>query len=343
MSLSPNLLNLQNRFRGALLGVLVGDCYGASFEFKPVEPTTLLEEIRNLMKSDKVVMKFTDDTAMTKSTCRSLLENKGFVASHLARAYSESFFKEPLRGYGQAVKTVFSQLRDSHYKKPFEPASQQFNGNGSFGNGAAMRCCGIALFAHKNKLDDRQTMELVENCSRITHTHLYGINGAILLVQAIRHVLTIEDDSLEENEFLDHMIKTMSSIEDKTNDYTFTEKLRTIKRVVEQLSITGKDVNQKDIVYLLGNDVSAQNSVPLAIYSFIRGNSKFNDSYKLDNEFLRTLHWSISCGGDTDTIGSMACALSGAYLGVKKITESLYNKCEGWEEMISLADKLILL
>lgn len=91
---------------------------------------------------------------------------------------------------------------------------------------------------------------------------------------------------------------------------------------------------------LLGNDVSAQNSVPLAIYSFLRGISKFTDSYRLDNEFMRTLHWAISCGGDTDTIASMACGLSGAYLSVSKLPENLYKKCENWQEMKDLADQL---
>lgn len=337
---APLIIHLQNKFRGALLGVLVGDCCGAPFEGRNVGANNLVNQLNDIMKSESDLLRFTDDTAMTKSTCRSLLKNKGLDPKHLAKEYSESFFREPRRGYGAAVQQVFSLLRSTQYQDPYGPAAKQFDGSGSFGNGAAMRCNGIALFAFKNKLNDRQLLDLTENCSRITHSHIYGVHGAILLVSAIKYVLNVDYDDLNETEFIDCLIKTMSQLEDKTNDYNYTNKLKTIKQVMEQISINGKDVTQREIVDMLGNDVSAQNSVPLAIYSFLRGISKFNDSYRYDNEFLRTLHWAISCGGDTDTIASMACGISGAYLGVDKINENLYKKCESWQEMILLADEL---
>lgn len=329
----------QARFRGSLLGVLVGDCFGAPFEGKSVDPTSLMAKIEELTKPDSKLLRYTDDTAMTMSTCISLVKNKGLKPAHMAQEYSESFFKEPKRGYGAAVKQVFLSLRDSNYRNPYEPAAKQFDGNGSYGNGAAMRCNGIALFAHKNRMNARQTAELVTDCSKLTHSHVYGINGAVLLVAAIKYVLSLDEDTFDENEFLDHLIKGMTDIEEET-DRMYTGKLKSIKRVVDQTSIAGIDVTQDEIVALLGNDVSAHHSVPLAIYSFIRGNSRFNDGYRLENEFVRTLHWAISCGGDTDTIASMACGLCGAYLGKDKIPEFLYKKCESWEVMIKLADLL---
>lgn len=331
-------VNIQNRFRGALVGVLIGDCFGAPFEGRRVNPAALTEQIDAMVTEGEHYFKYTDDTAMTKSTCKSLIVNKGLDPRHLAREYSEGFFKEPRRGYGAAVRQVFSLLRETNYHDPFGPASKQFEGTGSFGNGAAMRCNGIALFAHIKKLDFDQTRDLTENCSRITHSHIYGINGAVLLVEAIRHVLSLPDETIDESSFLDHLIGVMSGIEQE--DKMFTNKLASIKKVIEKTAITGTDINQNEIVELLGNDVSAQNSVPLSIYSFLRGTSKFIDTYQIENEFKRTLHWAISCGGDTDTIASMACGLSGAYMGINKIPENLYKKCEAWEEMASLADQL---
>lgn len=338
---------LSKRFRGALIGVLVGDCYGRPFErygiraktVIKVNPTTVLERIDSMSNLKEGHLSYTDDTVMTKSTCFSLIENKGLEPGHLAKEFSESYFKEPKRGYGPAVRTVFRLLQASKYQDPYGPAANQFDGSGSYGNGAAMRCMGIALFACKNKLDDKQTVELCENCSKITHSHIYGIHGATLLVMAARYVLELDEDGLDENNFLDHLIQHMSQLEDP-NDQVFTDKLKLISGVIERLSVSGTDVTQTEIVGLLGNDVSAQKSVPLAIYSFLRGNSKFTDSYRIENEFKRTLHWAISCGGDTDTIASMACGLSGAYLGVDRIPEDIYNKCEAYEEMLSLADKL---
>lgn len=335
----PSTKLIQNRFKGALIGVLVGDCCGAPFEGRRINPTTLSDQIDNVLKTSPDVLKFTDDTAMTKSTCKSLLTNKGLDPRDMAMEYSRSYFKEPNRGYGAAVRQVFTSLRDTKYQDPYGPAANQFNGAGSFGNGAAMRCNGIGLFAFKKKLSDSETLNLVENCSRITHAHVYGIHGAVLLVAAIRYVLALDEDGINENEFLDYLVRIMGELE-SGNDTVYSEKLKSIKKVLEQLSISGKDVTQSEIVTLLGNDVSAQNSVPLAIYSFLRGISKFTDSYRVDNEFVRSLHWAISCGGDTDTIASMACGLSGAYLGIDKIPEDIYKKCESWQEMLLLADQL---
>lgn len=329
----------QARFRGSLLGVLVGDCCGAPFEGRNVIANAVMEHLEQFEKSPGEQLKCTDDTFMTMSTCRSLIANKGLNPAHLAKEYTESFFQQPNRGYGAAVKQVFYKLKETNYQDPFGPAADQFDGMGSFGNGAAMRCNGIALYAHKHRLNDRQTVDLVENCSRITHSHVYGINGAILLTLAIRYVLALEEDTLDECNMIDHLIQRMNDLESE-EDKVFVTKLRIIRTILTDLSISGNDVTQQDVVKLLGNNVSAQESVPLAIYSFLRGNSKFTDAYRLDNEFIRTLHWAISCGGDTDTIASMACGLSGAYLGINKIPENLFKNCESWQEMMSLADKL---
>lgn len=331
---------IQSRFRGSLIGVLVGDCIGAPFEGRRVDPTCLIEQIDRVVKSSNGdYLMYTDDTAMTISTCESLITNKGLDPRHLAQKYSETYFKEPRRGYGAAVRQVFSLLKTTNYQDPYGPASEQFEGSGSFGNGAAMRCNGIALFAQRNNLDLNKARDLTENCSRITHSHIYGINGALLLVIAIRCALTIEDDSLNETYFLNYLIEHMKKIE-QPDDRIYTNKLINISKILEKNAISGIDITQREVVEILGNDVSAQNSVPLAIYSFLRGNSKFMDSYRIENEFSRTLHWAISCGGDTDTIASMACGLSGAYLGISKIPEHLYKRCENWQGMINLADKL---
>lgn len=338
--MSKSISSLKSRFRGSLLGVLMGDCFGAQFEGKRISMTTFSERFDQLTNSKtNIELRYTDDTAMTISTIKSLIRNKGLNPKHLAQEYTESFFREPGRGYGIAVTVVFNKLKSSQYQNPYEPAKEQFCGRGSFGNGAAMRCNGLALFAHKMNLDEKDTIELTENCSKLTHSNVIGVNGAILLVMAIRYVLKIDDELLDEQDFLDYLIKIMNDLEDQT-DPVYTDKLKTIKRVIEQLSVHGTDVSQSEIVTLLGNEVSAQSSVPLAVYSFLRGISKFVDSYRIENEITRTLHWSISCGGDTDTIASMACGLMGAYVGMNKVPETLYKKCEAWQEMLNLADQL---
>ena len=56
------------------------------------------------------------------------------------------YYDDPRRGYGQSVSTVFYKLKRSKYSDVFAPAKEQFKGEGSCGNGSAMRISPAALF-----------------------------------------------------------------------------------------------------------------------------------------------------------------------------------------------------
>lgn len=116
---------MKSAYRGTLIGVLVGDAIGARFEgSNRVNPHILVEHIKGLLDTQgsggkpqssssspvqksvsEKTLRYTDDTSMTRSTCKSLLANKGFNAVEMAKEYTETFFQEPNRGYGASVHT----------------------------------------------------------------------------------------------------------------------------------------------------------------------------------------------------------------------------------------------
>lgn len=59
--------------------------------------------------------------------------------------FAEEYKDDPDRGYGMAVMTVFKKLLRPKCRDVFEPAREQFNGKGSYGNGGAMRVASISL------------------------------------------------------------------------------------------------------------------------------------------------------------------------------------------------------
>lgn len=61
--------------------------------------------------------------------------------SRFAKEYSAS----PGRGYGSGVIQVLKKLSSPHLSDVYQPARDQFNGRGSFGNGGAMRAAPFAL------------------------------------------------------------------------------------------------------------------------------------------------------------------------------------------------------
>ena len=78
---------------------------------------------------------------------------------------------------------MFAKLRSRKFDDPFGPAKEQFNGQGSYGNGGAMRISPIALYCFQN-LDTM--IDTAVKTTKITHTHPLGINGAILQVSIIK-------------------------------------------------------------------------------------------------------------------------------------------------------------
>ena len=156
---------LRSKFRGCLLGVLFGDALGTEFEFIYVsEPVPSHEferfSVKELSESKaKERFRFTSDSAMTMALCRSLLTENSFNVNHLAREFVETYFHEKFRAYGRCVVTVFHKLREETLEDVTLPAREQFDGRGSYGNGAAMRVSPLALFCHDN-LDDLRKVSL---------------------------------------------------------------------------------------------------------------------------------------------------------------------------------------
>lgn len=48
--------------------------------------------------------------------------------------------------YGPKVRNVFTALRRNKYRDVWGPARDQFDGTGSYGNGASMRVAPVALY-----------------------------------------------------------------------------------------------------------------------------------------------------------------------------------------------------
>lgn len=141
-----------HKFRGTLVGALVGDCLGSNYE--GVSSTLPWGEVTDYtlerIKDEKEPIHYTDDTAMTRAICKSLNEEKKYDNRSMAKAFVQEFFKEPDRGYGAAVGTVFKRLRDTNPEDVTLPARSQFDGQGSYGNGAAMRISPVALYSRSS-------------------------------------------------------------------------------------------------------------------------------------------------------------------------------------------------
>ncbi|XP_012140976.1 ADP-ribosylhydrolase ARH3 isoform X2 [Megachile rotundata] len=285
-------------------------------------------------------MQFTDDSAMTRSLAESLIELKELDIVDIAKRFVKSYYQMPNRGYGPAVVTVFQKLRGNKFTDVISPAKEQFNGQGSWGNGGAMRVTPIALFCYK---DYDKLLNTVSKATQLTHTNKVGIDGAILQAVAVHQSLLLNpSEELNVINFIDDLIHKMDEIEkdeeglDLSEPQPYKIQLGIIKTLISE---NENGPHDEKVIQKLGNSVTALYSVPTAIFCFLRA-QKLIAGIRTENPFRRAIQYAISLGGDTDTIGSMTGAIAGAFYGEEKLSSNLLQHCEASEEFRNLADQL---
>ena len=299
--------DLRSKILGSLIGTGVGDALGASLEgWRRVDP----DEVRALAEK-RHTLTYTDDTHMMIGVAESLIENKGFDGEHMAGRFMENYSREPFRGYGPGPPRVFRLIRSG---EAWDKAAERLYGGGSFGNGSTMRVAPVGVFYYD---DLAKLKEIAYKSSQITHAHELGKEGAALQAYAIA-LSTQADPSLaiQGNEFLRKLTQFVEH-------EVYKQKLKSVEELLGE-----KD--RAKVVAELGHGIEAFNSVPTAVYSFLSHPKSFEEA----------VVYAISLGGDTDTIGAMTGAISGAYLGIKAIPEKWQEKLENRDYIVELADRL---
>nr|XP_039252460.1 ADP-ribose glycohydrolase ARH3-like [Styela clava] len=339
-------LSLLSRFQGVSLGALFGDCLGAKFETNwsvlPYEKViSYYETIKDKVametpKADSGFVHYTDDTCMTFDLAKSLTKNRKYKPQDVAKRFTETFFASPKeRNYGRHVAKVFSKLKENSCRGDvYKPASEQFGGSGSYGNGSAMRVSPVALLHHDNIIE---MLTLVVAQSKLTHTNPRGINGAVLQALAIEKAMTsgkIDNAKIFCQELLDQF-KEITPI--KEDMEIFENGMSNVMELLEKES----EVTPREIVSKLGTGVLAIQAVPPAIFFFLHS-LKTNNVPTLStyNGMVRTVLYATSVSHDSDTVACMAGAIAGAYYGVDSIPSEWVTACEGSDKAMKLANKL---
>jgi poly(ADP-ribose) glycohydrolase ARH3 len=295
------------KFLGCLLGAAIGDGLGAWREGRGMAEKEDIE--LSAGKLEELI--YTDDTHMTIGVAESLVESKGFDGEHMAQTFIRNYETEPWRGYGPGPPRIFQMIKTG---EPWDSAANKLYQGGSLGNGSAMRVAPVGLL-YSNNLG--KLREIAYRSSSITHSHELGKEGAA--IQAYAVALSLNAPPAEEIDKEDFLLK----LQDFARDQLYKEKVAEIKELLGEQD-RGK------VVAVLGNGIEAPRSVPTAIYSFLRQPKSYKD----------TVIYAISLGGDTDTIASMAGAISGAYLGAEAISQEWRAKLENRDHIEALAEKL---
>jgi poly(ADP-ribose) glycohydrolase ARH3 len=296
----------KGKFLGCLLGSALGDAIG-ELAFH----NTSMDRLSHKLDLVKELI-YTDDTAMTIGTAESLLERRCLDPEHLGEMFHKNFQREPWRGYASGPPTIFASVAQTGMTY-VEAAKSLFGGRGSFGNGAAMRVAPVGLL-YQNSSDLYEKASL---SASVTHAHPVGIDGAAVQAKALAHALSLDPEELSSDEFLTSLI-----------DFAKTQQMKSKLFMVQRL--IAENISPMRAAQQIGRSVTAHESLPFSIYSFLL----------YPRSFENCLFCSILNGGDRDTLGAMACAISGAYLGVEALPRPWLKKLERRAHIEELALKL---
>lgn len=160
--------------RRALDGLSVGDALGRCSSI-----TEDWDVMRPRRRVPAGPWRWTDDTAMADVIVGEL-ERRGTIdVDALAIAFGDRFARDPQRGYGAVAYHVLTRI---HEGVPWrEIAPSVFSGQGSLGNGGAMRAAPLGGFFHD---DVARVVREADASALPTHVHPDGRAGAIAVAVA---------------------------------------------------------------------------------------------------------------------------------------------------------------
>jgi ADP-ribosylglycohydrolase len=159
------------RALASLRGLAVGDALGSQF-FVPANYPLLRRR-----EAPTGPWQWTDDTEMACSVLAILVRHQRVDQDALALSFAEHHDFD--RGYGPAVNRLLRQVREGGDWR--ELASALFKGQGSWGNGAAMRIAPLGAWYAD---DPEQATHQAEISAYPTHQHREAVVGAMAVAAA---------------------------------------------------------------------------------------------------------------------------------------------------------------
>jgi ADP-ribosylglycohydrolase len=269
------------RARLSLDGLSIGDAFGQHFFVNNVE--FLIGERRIPYPR----WKYTDDTEMAIAIFQVLTEHGCVKQDRLAELFARRYERDPSRGYGSTAHLILQQIIQG---SPWRTASYAaFGGEGSMGNGAAMRVAPLGAYFADDY--DRVVAEATLS-AEVTHGHPEGQAGGVAIAVAAAYAWRVGNG--QETHVPGKLIETALR-------YTPTGETRRGTEQALRLPVDGSPVTA---ARLLGSGlrVTSPDTVPFTLWCAERHLDDFEEAM-----------WNTVAGlGDRDT----TCAIVGGIVAL---------------------------
>ncbi|MFB4317756.1 ADP-ribosylglycohydrolase family protein [Actinomadura sp. 21ATH] len=261
----------------SLAGLSVGDAFGDQF---------FLLANRRLTAADlpPPPWEWSDDTEMACSVVACLHDHGRVDQDVLATSFATRM--DTGRRYGAGALELLERIRDGH---PWRAASAgSFGGNGSFGNGAAMRVAPLGAYYTG---DPARAAAEAALQAEITHAHTEGIAGAVAVAVAASLAATGTAGDLIEAA-LDHVPGTY------------------VRQGLQRARGLAK-ATPEEAAQALGNGsrITAQDTVPFALWAATRHLGDYPAGVRA----------CVTAGGDMDTTAAIVGGIIATRTGIDGI------------------------
>lgn len=317
-------MNMIDKYKACLIGGAIGDALGYAVEFKS-EPEIFSQYGENgitdyELRNGKAIV--SDDTQMTLFTA------DGMIRGYYTGSYTDSVYNS----YKEWYITQASPMQKNNYRSWLMDVTELWSRrspgftcisaitsgkkgsirnpiNDSKGCGGIMRTAPIGLF-FRNTIMIAQTDILAAETSAITHGHELGYIPSAAFAHII-NLISHSDIPLKD--------AIMNSISYTKKLFEDTEHISYFCKLMNKaVKLAGKNINDLDAIYELGEGWVAEETLAIAVYCAL----------KYENDFEKAIITSVNHNGDSDSTGTVTGNIIGAYLGMNAIPEKFLTNLE---------------
>ena len=274
----------EDKIYGSIIGLSIGDAFGAPVEFKARGTFPKVTEYQAGGEFNLPKGYWTDDTSLALCILESINRTKKFdlksQMENFRRWWRDGFMSST--GFcfdiGNTTKKALSRFETEgkvYAGMETDPAT----------NGALMRLAPVCFYFHKSL---NQSMIHSMNHTRTTHAALESVEASALLSYIL--LMTLQAKSKDQILKFTHFEYKLQSRINEIKNGSF--------KIKKESEISGKGL--------------AFDTLEAALFSF----------YHSDN-FLDGLIIAVNLGDDTDTVGAVYGQIAGAYYGLKKIPNTM--------------------
>ncbi len=312
----------KDRFLGCMYGLAIGDALGYPVEFMSnTQIKSILgnngvagfDSLKHPGISGKMrhpIGSYSDDTQMTLATANGIINSKtdklDDVMDNIAKEYMK-WYSDPQNNRAPG-NTCMSGVRNLIAGKHWSTSGVEGKGCG-----AAMRTAPIGLYCAQVP---RKIYQLASNASSCTHRDQTPTSAGIATATLVNLALR--------NSTPEYMAMRAENLWGNCNE-EFNGKIRQMNEYLK--SQEDPSVALKKI----GEGWKGDEAVAMALYCFLKN----------PTDYAKTVLMGANIDGDSDSVASIAGAISGAYNGVEAIPKKWINQIENKELLRKTAEGLL--